>query len=362
MNDSERESTTSADEARLRAIENNQETTVSNAKVVDNDHLVEDANTERKLTVTHEALAREKTKRRSKPLLVFLLALLLVLLGGLAGALVYKSFFEQSAPSTTSTSSNNTVRPIAIDSTNATSLTAEVTGKLTGSPVETVTSGNFAMTKDNYAAFSVPAAKAPDAKYYTYPGKISGVTRSYTDAAKATHDVETVRAYLEDKGLAAGTLVTDEANQTISSTLYSSDALRCSLTQTAYKYGSGNQVNFGCADMKSYTETTTQLKPIYDVYAKDAKDAQLVGLILGAPKIAASKTAGYQTAEVSTNNVYYLAGGAVALFYQTPDKSWHYLASTQQVLSCSDYTTPEAKAAFAGTSCMDGSKESKVNP
>ena len=103
MNDSERESTTSADEARLRAIENNQETTVSNAKVVDNDHLVEDANTERKLTVTHEALAREKTKRRSKPLLVFLLALLLILLGGLAGALVYKSFFEQSAPSTTST-------------------------------------------------------------------------------------------------------------------------------------------------------------------------------------------------------------------------------------------------------------------
>ena len=294
MNDSERESTTSADEARLRAIENNQETTVSNAKVVDNDHLVEDANTERKLTTTHEALAREKTKRRSKPLLVFLLALLLVLLGGLAGALVYKSFFEQSAPSTTATSSNNTVQPNAIDSTNATSLTAEVTGKLTGSPVETVMSGNFAMTKDNYAAFSVPAAKAPDAKYYTYPGKVSGVTRSYTDAAKATHDVETVRAYLEDKGLAAGTLVTDEANQTVSSTLYSSDALRCSLTQTAYKYGSGNQVNFGCADMKSYTETAAQLKPIYDVYAKDAKDAQLVGLILGAPKIAASKTAASQ--------------------------------------------------------------------
>lgn len=62
-----------------------------------------------------------------------------------------------------------------------------------------------------------------------------------------------------------------------------------------------------------------------------------------------SKIAGYRTAEVSMGNDM---SGFMALFYQTPDQSWHFFTGTQSVMSCSKYNTQDLKKAYAGDPCF----------
>ena len=88
-----------SDEEKLDAIENlpdncehtgatmgQREGTVS----VTNDHSLDDVKRDNDFAATSHQLAKEKTKRRCKPLLVLLLALLMAALGGVAALTVYK--------------------------------------------------------------------------------------------------------------------------------------------------------------------------------------------------------------------------------------------------------------------------------
>ncbi|HPQ82730.1 MAG TPA: hypothetical protein PL191_03240, partial [Candidatus Saccharimonas sp.] len=124
-----------SDEEKLDAIENlpdnsehtgatmgQREGTVS----VTNDHSLDDVKRDNDFAATSHELAKEKTKRRSKPLFVLLLALMMAALGGVAALTVYKAYIEKPAPVPASTTTQTT------QSTTAPKLTAtSVLSKIT---------------------------------------------------------------------------------------------------------------------------------------------------------------------------------------------------------------------------------------
>lgn len=136
----------------------------------------------------------------------------------------------------------------------------------------------------------------------------------------------------------------------------STDAFTCGLVeqvvdrmQTQPYTATSAQITFACSTTDEYTKNAELQKPLYTAYSasKDySKD-----IMLGLPTIKASAANGYQTAQAQFGNDGQLVGGSVGLFYQTPDKAWHYFINTQNILPCSTYNTTDLKNAYAGEQC-----------
>lgn len=60
-----------------------------------------------------------------------------------------------------------------------------------------------------------------------------------------------------------------------------------------------------------------------------------------------SETPSYQTLQIPSDN-------AMALFYRALDSDeWQYFTSTQAIISCDEFNTPDLKKAFSGSQCHD---------
>lgn len=338
----------------IQSIESREVTTPS----VDNDHSIDDVRTQHQLNSTSDALAREKTKRRSKPALVLLLALLMAALGAVAGVVVYKAYFEKPAPTQGVTQS----AVVAIPKLSAKTLVNDIKPSLKGTAVETGEHGDFwVSTADNFQAYSVPWQQPAGYAFTTVPSELFGVSTSSTTQSTIDADVLVAKKHFESKGLRASKNTIDLDNKILGSVDYVNDDVACTVSLT--NYTNAYQSHIGCADMASYTANASTLKPLYTAYVNKAQLETKEGIYMGLPKLSDSAVTGYKRANVSTGNVNALVGGAAALFYQTQDKTWHYFTSTQSVLPCNDYSAGDVRKAFAGETCMDGSgNQAKVTP
>ena len=297
-----------------------------------------------------------------------LIALVLLLLGAASGVVLYKLYFE---PKTTA-SSNSSVTSQTTTSTTTTSLSAaslinalKTRMKASEVPTTTVSGGTITVTTDGkFGAFSVTYAQPSGYNFYTMPQTMAGFTVASKDSDVTSSDAMTVRAYLTEQGLSAGSVTMDDENEIISSSDFVNNDVRCKVEETSYGYTAGAyQVQVGCADVSSYNANAAILQPLYKAYVAAHPDLAQAGLFLGRADVKSSTVTGYQHVTVSSGNVFSPVGGSAALFYRTPDGTWHYFANTQDEIMCAQYTSADLKNAFAGVTCaLSDGTESKVSP
>lgn len=120
-------------------------------------------------------------------------------------------------------------------------------------------------------------------------------------------------------------------------------------------------VQLACAEKRSYEKIAKTQQPFYEAYRRD--DVHGGKRSVGYPTISAANSNAYKTA---TAAIYDEAGrgGALGLFYQTPDEKWHYFLAAQAELDCASYNTEELKKAYQGATCSPDSNggRSTVQP
>ena len=312
---------------------------------------------ERKLSTelasTRNALEKERTRRRSKPLMVLLTTLLLVALASAATIAVYKTYFEKPAVSNQNTSSGQN------SSTTSSRMTARqvvdlAAPKVVGEPFDNGASGT-------------PAIKVAGYDFFT---RLSNTSSSHTathtrsvDSGKVDSTEAALRSVLVEKGFTAKQI--EAPVDTVTITQYLHKDVACELYQTTGSNDEAKQLfQFGCGDMSEYEAWSKALKPFADIYTKASTTEYVpdTSLLLSAPpKIKSSKTTGYSTAEVaisSTHEGESNAGGFAGLFYQTPDKVWHYFLGAQNNVRCDSYNSEDLKKAYLGEKCYDASSNS----
>ncbi len=126
---------------------------------------------------------------------------------------------------------------------------------------------------------------------------------------------------------------------------YNSATVLCSLnnyTQLLY---------LTCADIADYHSVAIAAAPFVQILAdKDGSEA-LAG-VYSMPTIRDSKTIGYQIATINLSSLDGVSG-IRNFFYKKDNLNWQYFTSAQQKLYCSDYSTDELRAAYAGETCYD---------
>ncbi|MBP9852415.1 MAG: hypothetical protein QG629_495 [Patescibacteria group bacterium] len=218
-----------------------------------------------------------------------------------------------------------------------------------------------------YVEGYAPYSKPDGATFAVQPiaTQEKSVNFSVTDANKEAEYVK-VKTWLEGKGLTATIDNPTEASKTPSTTFMAKGAeLFCSTivsnagTTTATPDA---RLFVRCADKADYTTLITKLTPLYDQYIARNPDANKDGkLVMTDYKDVASKTAGYLLAEPSVGSTS--GGGAKALFYQSSDKQWHYVASHQSTTAsvpCTTFNTPELKKAYQGQACANGTTQDTI--
>ncbi len=310
-------------------------------EVIDDKHLADD-------TARENALTQEKRRRRSKPLLVFLLTLFMAALAALAALLVYKAYFEKQ-PVTSNTTPQITSTPKKLT---AQELITVVSPKLSGTDVT---------DKSTYMA---PAVKLAGYTYYVAPFAdempLATVEKMIT-ASQTPVDRAAIGKVFSDKGFSAKEYESTESEPSM--TVYSQADVMCSVADTrGSNEAADHTVAVVCANMTDYISFAGSVKPyatVYQTFARDDSDTSAI-LFTKKPVVKASKTSGYQTAELGIGNYTdgrIGVGGFMGLFYQTPDKKWHFFKGTQNLLNCDEFSDNEVKKAFAGEKCMKTNTE-----
>lgn len=284
-------------------------------------------------------------KRRSRPLLVSIVALIIAIMGGVATMAVYKAYFA-----------TQPTQPTQVGPTEPTitarSIVDGVSGRLRGTPMRATTyQNNIALDDDNNVLYTAPYHKVEGYNFANPPKVFYGVaTRGEQAAADA--DYETIVDYLKAKGFAV-----DNSNKATEAGLdttsiryeeYAKSSVRCRVAESRT-----NTVisALGCADVASYRDNARVIQPLYTVLVTANTEYKEPGVRLGTPDIKTSSTQGYRTASLNTSNSQETVGGSVALLYQSPDKEWNYFINTQSVVECDKYNYPEVKKAYAGEKC-----------
>lgn len=346
----------------LMNVESEHEPVMQRQHIVDNNHSLADVKTQQQLDRTSSALAKEKTKRRSRPGLVLLACLLMAVAGAIAALAIYKAFFEP-----TNKPQATTAQPVSVPANPASSVTATklvdtAKGSLKGTLVKTtIDSNGLAVADNNMGAYTVPMYRPDGYEFYTTPQTYTGVTAASATEETAAADLSSIRAVLASNKLQAIPNFSDEA--TIKSQAnYIGASVVCADALTTEAMSAGKfQAQLGCADVASYTETAKAAKPLYDVLKSAKPDVTTTGFFMQRTQITPSKTADYTLAATTTGSIYSPVGSSVAHFYKTPDGVWHYFANSQNEMLCSEYNTTDLKKAYFGQTCgMTNGKQATV--
>lgn len=195
--------------------------------------------------------------------------------------------------------------------------------------------------------YQIPGDAYPTASSQAMSRNI-GVEKTKDQVAATTNVIAT---YFKNKGYQEAVIANDPANYYVR---YSDDTLMCGLRRSVASVTTLTSIQVACAAKADYKANVAVQKPFYEAYtvAKTANPGASFPAMLGMPVITNSRTDGYKTAELTAQDE---TGGAgtLALFYQTPDQAWHFMANTTQQLTCSAFKTADMKKAYLGEVCFD---------
>lgn len=346
------------DEEKLNQIEslpNNTEQTGATqanravSSTINNDHSLDDVRRDNQFSKTSDALAKEKTKRRSKPLLVLVLTLVMAALGGIATLAVYKAYFEKQAVQPTAVQPAPPTSSIpAVQKLDAKTVLQKVTPGYTPDtemPMQPIKVAGY----DYYVNTTPTAAAKKDVAASQSPVEIATITKLLKEMG------------FEEKAIQPG----DNESMLITNFSHKDVVCRATVTKTYNNPNGTHLVNVGCENMSRIVTQAAALKQFYTLLPPDQTRFQNA-LSGDAGKVTDSKTSGYATLVLGIGGVTDEGeagmGGAALLFYQTPDKQWHYFLSSQSILSCAAYNSPDLKKAYIGEKCSDSTgKEMTVS-
>jgi hypothetical protein len=280
-------------------------------------------------------------KKRHLGLFLTLLLLLVILAAG-AGYL-YKTSLNKPAANSTATTNSTAQTPKTTQTTDIVNLLTEASTVVSGGPVtHDVAAPDFMVAGYDFAA----VGQKDDSSDVTVKKASADIAPTATKFENflTSKDCKKSETQLKDTYY---TLIKYENADTI-----------CGVSSVSSKTVSSNPepVSLACALKSTYEATAKAQKPFYDAYRSAAKENVSS---LGYPRLIDSRTRNYKTAEVSLYSEAQPTG-ALGLFYQTPDKKWHFFKGTQNTLPCSDFNTADLKKAYLGEPCMDKTQESSV--
>lgn len=219
-------------------------------------------------------------------------------------------------------------------------LLKDISGQINGGAVEqTKLAPHYQMPGDDYAT----AAAQKDSFNITVEKNPSQIAAN----------LNVISAYFKSAGFNEAIVATDAA---LYYAKYTSDQILCGVTRTPASVPSLQDIHITCASKASYSANATAQKPFYTAYAaaKKADPTKTASFpsLLGMPTIVDSRTNGYKTAELTAHNEG-AATATIAMFYQTPDKTWRFLTLSSQQPTCSAYATVDAKRAYLGEPCFN---------
>lgn len=309
---------------------------------VDNDHSLDDAARDNTLADTTRALAQERTKRRSRPLLVLVLAVIMATLGGIATLVVYKAYFEKQAMPSPASSANTS------DDTGSTKKTSTLDAK---NILVQIASG---YTNDNEMPLQPVKVAGYDFYVSTSPTAAAKKSVAYNQSSIET---ATIAKTLKELGFAEKIIQTGIDDTMVITNYTHQDVIcRVTVTKTLNNPTGAHLVQVGCKDMSHITDNAKSLGPFYTLLPASITDTPVV---MGGDttKTVASQTAGYATLVLGAGGVEDNGeagiGSSAQHFYQTPDKTWHFFTSTQQIISCSAFNTADLRKAYTGKVCLD---------
>lgn len=311
------------------------------------EHTPDEPTTQQASTPTSNAapsptLGSTPQKKPRRLALIITLILLLAIAGGIAGYMVARFAGLATQPTTTRTVVVETQK--APEKPKHLALLEELSKQISAGDVQNNGSAP-AFQPDGYRFGVQPVGNAPSLQ----------LTRSPADA-KTT--LASIIAFFKTKNYNEK-IVTSTTDSTSTLSEYTNADVKCSLG-TVYKSFDNTkdpvEISVGCLDTPGYVKLATSMKPFYDAYAAspDGKQSSVAPLyITKGDETRVSKTSGYQTASIAMATVDSRVGGYAALYYQTPDKAWHYFLGTQSDIPCAKFSTADLKKAYLGERCYD---------
>lgn len=280
----------------------------------------------------------KKPRKRKRGMLLILLLLVILVGGGVAAYMVMNK------PEETKTATKTSTEPkkVAPKLTAAQLLVEEIRDEVEGQDVTS-------------EAQAPPPFKPADYDFYVYPEQKFVMKRTGSQTV-VNDSLKTIRELLNEKGYAEDIQQVGDADAMFVA-YASTDDVQCyvydmkpfSPSPTDIRYEAG----LSCADTPSYTVAAKGLKVYVDAYAEKSED-EVPNSLFNGLKVEKSKTVGYARAEVGVGGADFdSVGGFAAMFYQTPDKTWHYFIGTQNIVPCADFNTDDLKKAYVGEPCYD---------
>ena len=300
------------------------------------------------------ALAAEKKKRRSRPWLVALLSLLLVALGAVAAIYVYKTYFETKPTSDTQSNNQQDKQP-------ATQSDAKKTTQLLDEAKLKLTNPTPADTADDYVLLAV---QVPGFDYKT-DLKDASLQKGYEGeipAPENTIKLAEIGKIFKDNGFKEDTS-TSNPPTAYEARYYGADAVCYVSSKGSYDNPSANHAaTVVCSSMEDFKKTAAAQKPFYEA-SKSQVPFDTSGALYGMPQITDGTTAGYKTAKLMWSVANAGAGASELMFYQAPNSGWQYatrIGGLGPQPSCDEFKTDDAKKAYAGLQCYNGTTASIV--
>lgn len=288
-----------------------------------------------------------------------IIAVIVFIILGVGGFFAYMQFFSpKPAVADTKTQPTVSVKP-----------KAEKTAYSTIDTLKKELKGNVSEGDANVSY------KVPNARVWLMASqkeKVEGFNVISTKRATRDQDLKSVQDGLLAEGmkLILKSDTTQAEDDLYTRAHYTSDTIACSISNDA----EGDFVNkeyviskyttyVGCVDIANMANTLKEYAPFVKAVdagtnmggSQDNDGTQISDL-----KIADSKTAGYQTAQMTVTGPIALVGGGMGLYYKAPNQDWKSFRVVQSVLNCSDYDTNDLKNAFVGAMCYEGEVESVV--
>ena len=283
-------------------------------------------------------------KPKRKVIVIMGIVLLLFIIGGVGYYIMKKNKTESSVQTTTQQSQN--VKILSSEEL-LKKLNTDIPQKFSDIKIDNRGDGTGVFTyKLPSDAFAVGIG--------TKPGQFSAFMPTAGDALETLpQGLETMmRQILEGAGYSEDKTQPDSGTSKISKLItftYKKDDARCKIGLWP---GSSSPILVSCSTLTEVNTASKTLQPFYDSYKAAGKvDSNLVSL-LSVSKLSDSKTAGYRIANIEVGVYVDSDGGAVATFYSKNSGSWVYFATSQMTLPCSEYNTPDLKAAYKSEPCQ----------
>ena len=237
---------------------------------------------------------------------------------------------------------------------------AEATQPLTADQTIKHISSYFKGKEKAKSSITIPV-KAKDKDFYTVIPDIENLKSiaGYIAASESKAQRESIEKSL-DYDKFTKKLFSDGDEKTDYLADFTRDDVVCQLSVDVSKRDTdGDWVEIRCLDTKDYIEYADAQQPLVSAYSSVTSTAAQYGFV-GKPVPKDGAISGYKLVEIPASSVTeqrLTTNDNLALFYQSPDKLWHYFRDRNKnvLVECENYSGEALRKAYVDQPCRERS-------